>query len=110
MAAPLIAVLDETGTTNRPQIDATSNFGVGVILCEEAQVPALAAAAHEIATATGNRDFKYKHVQKAAQGRAAFLRAVNSLERPCGLFGFYSAGGALLNEKDRAVEEMEFLG
>ncbi len=81
-----------------------------MILCEETQVTALAAAAQGIAAATKNKDFKYKHVQKSAEARAAFLRAVNSLNQPCGLFGFYAAGGALLNEKDCAVEEMALLG
>lgn len=110
MNAPLLAVLDETGTTNRPQVSTESDFGVGVVIVGSSQTALLADAARRISELVKVSDFKYKHVQRNSSARQIFLDSINKLQSPSGVFGFYSPGRSLLNEKDRAVAEMAFLG
>ena len=110
MNAPLIAVIDETGTTNRPHLSTKSDFGVGAIVFDSAHTKYLAEAAHRIAREVSESDFKYKHVQKSTSARKIFFEAINRLSVPSGVFGFYTAGMSLLREKERAIAEMELLG
>lgn len=58
MPAPLIAILDETGTSNRPQVASDTDFAVGGFLVEEATIGRLRAISHEIGEAVGNSDYK----------------------------------------------------
>jgi hypothetical protein len=109
MTERLIAVLDETGTTNRPQLELDSDFGIGVVLFDPTRRTKLATASQTIGTLVRNADYKYKHVQRNTQARRAFIRAMNILTPPSGVFGFFTPGASLLNEKDRAIKEMEFL-
>ncbi len=110
MTETLIAVLDETGTTNRPRLELNSDFGIGVVLFDSARRTQLATASHTIGTLVGNADYKYKHVQRNTEGRRTFIRAMNMLTPPSGVFGFFTPGASLLNEKGRAIKAMEFLG
>jgi hypothetical protein len=107
---PLIAVLDETGTTNVPQSSEESDFGVGVILLEEDQVQQLAEASKRIGRELSKSDFKYKHVQKSTPARKHFLSAVNKLDSPSGVFGFFASGGSLWRERQRSQEGMQSQG
>lgn len=107
---PLFAVLDETGTTNRPQLSEESDFAVAVVLFEPSQQQELARLSQKIGNAVGKTDYKYKHVQRSNEGRRLFIEAVNMLQQPGGVFGLYAPGASLLKEKLRAIDEMAFLG
>jgi hypothetical protein len=109
MSDPLILVLDETGTTNRPQLSVESDFGVGGIVFGKSQLPRLAEASRKISKAVKDKDYKYKDVQRSTEARKVFLNTVNGLSAPSGVYGFFSAGGSLLKEKERAIAEMAFL-
>lgn len=106
----LLFVIDETGTTNRPDLSGESDFGVGGVIFEAADTSRLVDAARQIGDLVKKKDYKYKHVQSNTDARRVFVEAVMPLVRPAGVFGFYSPGASLLNEKDRAVQEMSFLG
>ena len=110
MKPPIYAVLDKTGSTNFPKNDTSSDFGVGVVIFDDSQAKSLIEASKKIGEITGSTDYKYKHVQRNAGARQVYLSTVNNLKSPCGVFGFYAAGGSLLNEKVEAVKEMGFLG
>lgn len=110
MKQQLLAVIDETGTTNRPSLSDDSDFGVGVIAFKENDIERLVEVSKKIGDVVGKKDFKYKHVQRSTEARRLFLQAIKGLAEPAGVSGFFTPGGSLLREKQAALAEMEFLG
>ena len=110
MPDEMLMVLDETGTTNRPELEVESDFGVGALVVDPSDVTRLVQTARRIGELVGKRDYKYKHVQKNSEARKEFIDAIQPLTRPSGVYGFFAPGGALLKEKERAIAEMQFLG
>ncbi len=106
----LLLVIDETGTTNRPDLSENSDFGVGGIIFEAADTSRLLDAARQIGDLVEKNDYKYKHVQTNGEARRVFVDAITNLLPPAGVYGFYAPGGSLLNEKERALDEMRLLG
>lgn len=84
MAEPLFAILDETGTTNRPMVASDSNFAFGGLIAERSQLQRLTDISRQISKVVGEEDYKYRHVQRSTEARTLFLRAMNGLTIPAG--------------------------
>src|SRR5258708_7112962 len=97
----LVAIIDETGTTNKPDQAPESDFGVAALVLPVGWIEKLRGVGIAIARVAGS-DFKYKDVQKNAEARRLFLRGTEMLRREEGIYGFYAAGRSLLNERYRA--------
>jgi len=75
----LLAVIDETGTTNRPSLSQDSDFGVGLIVFKENAIERLVEGSKKIGEVVGKKDYKYKHVQRSTEARTVFLQVINDL-------------------------------
>ncbi|MBA4107955.1 MAG: hypothetical protein C0485_19660 [Pirellula sp.] len=100
--------LDESGTTNRPTLNEDHDFAFGGILVNELDFTSMRRLSDALAVTVGNRDFKYRDVQRSSAARTRFIDAMN--ETNVEAVAIYVPGGSLLEEKRRAIAEMEDLG
>jgi hypothetical protein len=105
-----IAVVDETGTNNRPQDDEDSGFGVGAVIFPADTGARLADASKAIAQALGQADFKYRHVQKNRSARSIFLDALNGSAGQIYLYAFYVPGACIARERERTAKAAKLYG
>lgn len=97
----LVAVVDETGTTNRPGVADGDGFGVGAVLFPEPATQSLIDRGRLLGRLLNVGDYKYKHVQRNSLARQHFLRTLNADALSVLCFGMYVSGAALAKEDAR---------
>lgn len=105
-----LAVVDETGTTNRPQGNADSGFGAGAVIFPEGARERLAGISRAIGQALGKADYKYRHVQKSRDARKLFLDALNGSDGRVYLYAFYVHGACIARERERTAKAAQIYG
>ncbi len=101
---PILVVIDETGTTNHPSLHDADDFAVGAIVFSASDVEHLTRTSKAIGKLLQENDYKYKDVQRLSEARGLFLSAMNKLQQPAGVYGFYAPGKGIAEETRKTLE------